>query len=90
MESANQTKFSAGLARQLSSLKLVSRLLAHELHAQASAKQIVLSRDEVVEIQTTLDLFIEQLGRTQGATTQGVVPTTRAGGEPALLTARHN
>jgi len=85
MESANQTKFSAGLARQLSSLKLVSRLLAHELHAQASAKQIVLSRDEVIEIQTTLDLFIEQLGRNQG-----VVAPTRAAGEPALLTARHN
>ena len=89
MDSANQTKFSAGLARQVSSLKLVSRLLAHELHAQQNAKQITLSRDEVVEIQTTIDLFIEQLARKQGVTTPATGPAGR-GGEPALLTARHN
>lgn len=90
MDSANQTKFAAGLARQLSGLKLVSRLLTHELHAQSNAKQITLSRDEVVEIQTTIDLFIEQLARKQGP--HGSVTPARGpgGGEPALLTARHN
>ena len=86
MDSSNQTQFSAGLARQLSSLKLVSRLLSHELHAQSNAKQITLSRDEVIEIQTTIDLFIEQLARKQGVTT----PTARSSNEPAMLTARHN
>ena len=49
--------------RQLSNLKLVSRLLGHELHSQASAKAISLSRESVVEIQTTLDLFIEEASR---------------------------
>ena len=54
--------------RHLSSLKLVSRLLGHELHAQGSGKTITLSREEVVEIQSTLDLFIEEMTRRQGGT----------------------
>ena len=65
---------SSSLLRQLSNLKLVSRLLGHELHAQGAAKTITLSRDEVVEIQTTLDLFIEEMGRRQGMTGQGADP----------------
>lgn len=52
--------------RHLSSLKLVSRLLGHELHAQGAAKTITLSREEVVEIQSTLDLFIEEMSKRQG------------------------
>ena len=44
--------------RQLAPLKLVSRLLGHELHAQQSPR-LTLSREEVVEIQTTLDIYIE-------------------------------
>ncbi len=53
----------AALQRQLANLKLVSRLLGHELHTQSSAKAINLSRDAVLEIQTTLDLFIEEASR---------------------------
>jgi hypothetical protein len=49
--------------RQLASLKILSRLLGHELHAQASTKAVSLSREEVIEIQTTVDLFIEELTR---------------------------
>lgn len=55
------------LARHLSNLKLISRLLGHELHAQNGAKAITLSRDEVQEIQNTLDLFIEEVSRQGGA-----------------------
>ena len=51
------------MQRQLSNLKLISRLLGHELHSQSSAKAISLSRESVIEIQTTLDLFIEEAGR---------------------------
>jgi hypothetical protein len=85
MEAQLNSKPSAGLARQVSALKLVSRLLAHELHAQGTSKQISLSREEVLEIQTTIDLFIEQLTR-QGAAAAQTRPAT----EPAMLTARHN
>ncbi len=46
------------LERQLAPLKLVSRLLGHELHGQQSPR-ITLSREEVLEIQTTLDIYIE-------------------------------
>ena len=68
------------LQRQLSNLKLVSRLLGHELHTQSSAKSITLSRDEVMEIQTTLDLFIEEVSRNQmglGAPQSSTAPPTR-------------
>ncbi len=55
------------IERQLAHLKILSRLLSHELHAQASPR-ITLSRDEVLEIQTSIDLFIEEcLRATKGA-----------------------
>ena len=76
MES-NKQRYAAPLQRHLASLKLVSRLLGHELHAQGSAKTLSLSREEVIEIQTSIDLFIEEVGRgTSGpGATAGVVDT---------------
>ena len=67
MEPLSYSKQTSQLQRQLSTLKIVSRLLAHELHAQQSAKSITLSRDEVIELQTCIDLFIEDTGRRQSA-----------------------
>lgn len=84
MEPVSQTKFTSQVARQLSNLKLVSRLLAHELHAQASSKTVTLSKEEVLEIQTTIDLFIEEIGRKQGGIGGGV------SNEPALIASRNN
>jgi len=49
--------------RHLASLKLISRLLGHELHAQGGSQTLTLTREEVLEIQTAVDLFIEQAGR---------------------------
>ena len=46
--------------RQLAPLKMVSRLLGHELHGQQSSR-LTLSREEVLEIQTTLDIYIENI-----------------------------
>ena len=60
--------------RQLSILKIVSRLLGHELHAQQSPR-ITLSREEVIEIQTSIDLYIENVMRTK-AQTSGAVPVS--------------
>lgn len=68
------------LQRQLANLKLVSRLLGHELHSQANAKSITLSREAVMEIQTTLDLFIEEASRGQlglGAPKGSTAPPTQ-------------
>lgn len=50
------------MERQLAHLKIISRLLGHELHVQTSPR-ITLSRDEVIEIQTSIDLFIEEIGK---------------------------
>ena len=54
------------MMRHLSSLKVISRLLGHELHTQTGGKSITLSREEVLEIQTSLDLFIEEATRQGG------------------------
>lgn len=76
------------LVRQLSHLKVLSRLLGHELHSQASSRTVTLSREEVVEIQTTLDLFIEEAGRRLGTgTSTPAAELSRA--EPTLVPARN-
>lgn len=70
------------IERTLAHLKILSRLLGHELHAQ-NAPRLTLSRDEVVEIQTSIDLYIEEVMRSargnQGAATREVeIPTVEA------------
>jgi len=51
--------------RQLAHLKILSRLLGHELHAQTSPR-VTLSREEVEEIQASLDMYIEEVMRQRG------------------------
>ena len=71
--------------RQIATLKIVSRLLAHELHAQNSPR-VTLSRDEVQEIQTSIDLFIEEVLRAKGgATGLGTVPALEVQAVPARV-----
>ncbi|MEE8467587.1 MAG: hypothetical protein V3T22_03990 [Planctomycetota bacterium] len=65
------------LHRQLAPLKMVSRLLGHEMHAQGTASTISLSREELSEIRTTIDLFIEEATRRNGSLGSG-----SAGGGP--------
>jgi hypothetical protein len=48
------------IERQLAHLKILSRLLSHELTSQTS-QRLTLSREEVGEIQTSIDLFIEEV-----------------------------
>ena len=61
------------IERQLAHLKIVSRLLAHELHAQ-NAPRVTLSREQVIEIQTSIDLYIEEVMRA-GKTNASALPT---------------
>ena len=84
MEALNQTKFATQMGRQLATLKIVSRLLSHEMHVQQGSKQVTLSREEVGEIQTCLDLFIEEVQRKQGQVGGA------AGVETPLVAARNN
>ncbi len=65
MEALSYAKQSGQIQRQLATLKIVSRLLSHELHAQQNSKSVTLSRDEVLELQTCIDLFIEDTARKQ-------------------------
>jgi len=70
------------LERTLAHLKIVSRLLGHELHAQ-NAPRLTLSRDEVLEIQTSIDLFIEDAmknarGTSASPTREVEMPTVEA------------
>jgi hypothetical protein len=66
MEVQSSAKSQNPVVRQLASLKVLSRLLGHELHAQGASKTITLSREELIEIQTTVDLFIEDITRAPG------------------------
>jgi hypothetical protein len=67
------------ILRHLASLKILSRLLAHEVHAQGTSKTVTLSRDEVSEVQTALDLYIEEISRRYGqAPSAGGVATVEA------------
>ncbi|MEL6713481.1 MAG: hypothetical protein AAFP86_06890, partial [Planctomycetota bacterium] len=70
-----QHKHGTHLERHLAQLKLVSRLLGHELHSQGGSKAIALSRDQVTEIQTALDLFIEEAAKRLAGHTGGYGPS---------------
>ena len=78
------------MGRQLATLKIVSRLLSHELHAQSSSKSITLSKDEVNEIQTTIDLFIEQVGRTGAITPVAELEPVELAGVTVRRATLHN
>ncbi|MEM1452787.1 MAG: hypothetical protein AAF957_21030 [Planctomycetota bacterium] len=76
-----QHKHGTHLERHLAQLKLVSRLLGHELHSQGGSKSIALSRDQVTEMQIALDLFIEEASKRLGGRSGGSYgPTTQ--GQP--------
>ena len=87
MEGSQSHKSVNALHRHLAVLKVVSRLLGHELHSQSGGKSITLSREEAVEIQMTLDLFIEEASRRMvgGVVASGLAP----GGETQLVPARN-
>jgi hypothetical protein len=89
MDIQTQSKIVNPVVRQLASLKVLSRLLGHELHVQGGSKTIQLSREEVVEIQTTVDLFIEEISRRQGAASSPGAASPGSVGEPQLVTARN-
>jgi hypothetical protein len=84
MDIQSPTKSLNPTVRQLANLKVLSRLLGHELHAQGTSKTIQLSRDEVVEMQTTIDLFIEDVSRRHGG-----AAATQPAAEPQLVPARN-
>jgi len=85
MEVQTNTKPQNPVVRQLASLKVLSRLLGHELHAQGASKTVTLSRDEVIEIQTTVDLFIEEITRRQAGRLDGAPQPS----EPQMVPARN-
>ena len=85
MEVQSNAKTQNPIVRQLASLKVLSRLLGHELHAQGGSKSLTLSRDEVIEAQTTIDLFIEEVTRRVGGRSEAVSATA----EPQLVVSRN-
>jgi len=59
------TNRTSRIERKLAPLKIISRLLGHELRA-SQATRLTLTREEVHEIQTSLDMYIESMTRTRG------------------------
>ena len=85
----SQHKHGTHLERHLAQLKLVSRLLGHELHSQGGAKAVALSREQVVEMQVALDLFIEEAGRRLGSGSGTTSAADAVSAEPTLVAARN-
>jgi len=77
MERTQSQNQPSKIERQISHLKIISRLLGHELHAQTSPR-LTLSREEVTEIQTSIDLFIEDVMQAKGRGGVGQLPTAEA------------
>ncbi|MCA9001503.1 MAG: hypothetical protein KDB61_06240 [Planctomycetes bacterium] len=77
------------MMRHLSSLKVISRLLGHELHSQTAGKSITLSREEVLEIQTSLDIFIEEATRKAGGSASAGSPNRGAAVDTTLVPTRN-
>jgi hypothetical protein len=88
MEPQSSAKHQNPIVRQLATLKVLSRLLGHELHAQGGSKTVTLSRDEVTEIQATVDLFIEEIARRLGQAPAAPVANVPSA-EPHLVTSRN-
>ncbi len=83
MDSSSQ--LNARVDRELASLKILSRLLGHELHAQAG-QRVTLSREEVLEMQTTLDNYIAAVSRNRPMSPNGVANAETA----PIVSARMN
>ena len=60
MDKTSKAASAHRLDRELAHLKIISRLLGHEMHSQTGVN-IQLSRDSAQEIQASLDLFIESM-----------------------------
>jgi len=76
--------------RSLAHLKILSRLLGHELHAQ-NAPRLTFSREEVLEIQTSIDLFIEEaLKASRGASASQMRDVSTREIEVPIVQARVN
>ena len=76
MDKTSKASAADRLNRELSHLKIISRLLGHEMHSQNGAR-VMLSRDAVQELQTSLDLFIESVaGARKSAPSVANVETT--------------
>jgi hypothetical protein len=84
LQSPNST-----MMRHLSSLKVISRLLGHELHSQTAGKSITLSREEVIEIQTSLDIFIEEASRKASGSAGGSAAGRSANVDTTLVPTRN-
>ncbi len=67
------TSRTSRIERQLAPLKIISRLLGHELRA-SQATRLTLTREEVLEIQTSLDMYIETISRARGSQGSGAAP----------------
>ena len=61
MESKSEVNVGKFVGRHLSQLKILTRLLDHELDAAKGAREITLDRDLIENVIDTLEIFIEDV-----------------------------
>jgi hypothetical protein len=61
-----ETNFGVFVQRHLSQMKVLARLVEHELGAAKGAKDVTIERDLVENILDALEIFIEDFDRSNG------------------------
>ncbi|MGC6487470.1 MAG: hypothetical protein ACON4Z_07485 [Planctomycetota bacterium] len=70
METKSEVNVGKFVGRHLSQLKILTRLLDHELDATKGAREITLDRDLVENIIDTLEIFTDDCEGVSGGTTE--------------------
>lgn len=85
MESKPEVNVGKFVGRHLSQLKILTRLLDHELDASKGAREITLDRDLIENVIDTLEIFTDDCEVASGSNTDRV-----AKGEQKPVVARLN
>ena len=67
------TNRTSRIERQLAPLKIISRLLGHELRA-SQATRLTLTREVLLEIQTSLNMYVENISRARSSSSSPSAP----------------
>lgn len=67
METKPETSVAKFVSRHLSQVKLLSRVLEHELDLAKGAREVTFDRDTVENILDTLEIFVEDCEGATGA-----------------------
>lgn len=72
------------LQRHLSQLKIVARLLEHEVNATKQGASMTIDRDLVENLLDTVEIFIDDVGEAAGPRREREIKSTATDAKPAV------